>query len=364
MKQKIANILNCIVFLVLILFVVIHATYLFRGAEKFGRKIITGIKNEPADSIDVAFIGPSSVYRYWDTMKAYSDYGFTSYNYSTSAMTAAGTISAIKDIEKTQNPKLIIFEPRKLLSGHETTEFGRDTRNVFDAQDISIDRFKAIRYFQKLYSVTTKDAIGEYIGIIQYHDNFEALKNPENWVLIDNRLNPGYEDENSFKGTILAARHTAVEAPSDEVFIGSEKSISAEAEKTLTDIIEYCKSSGIELMLVVSPYSINEDNEAEINYITKVCDKYGIIVLDTNKLYSEIGIDFASDFDDTEHVNGFGEDKFTAYLGNYLKEHYDLPDNKRADWDKLYIRYKDKKDAIDVETAKLMEENSRETLTN
>ena len=44
--------------------------------------------------------------------------------------------------------------------------------------------------------------------------------------------------------------------------------------------------------------------------------------------YDDYNLNFDRDFQDSSHLNYNGADKFTRYLGKYLKENYDLPDRR------------------------------------
>ncbi|MBQ9644464.1 MAG: SGNH/GDSL hydrolase family protein, partial [Lachnospiraceae bacterium] len=58
----------------------------------------------------------------------------------------------------------------------------------------------------------------------------------------------------------------------------------------------------------------------------------------------EMEIDGLTDYyDNRAHTNALGSEKVTAYLGQYLREHYDLPDRRGdaayASWDEAYARW-------------------------
>jgi hypothetical protein len=50
--------------------------------------------------------------------------------------------------------------------------------------------------------------------------------------------------------------------------------------------------------------------------------------LDFNEAYDEIGIDFATDFADYDHLNVAGCQKFSFYFGKVLRTFYELPDHR------------------------------------
>ena len=74
--------------------------------------------------------------------------------------------------------------------------------------------------------------------------------------------------------------------------------------------------------------------------ILRLCEKK----IDFNQNWKEMGIDWSHDTrDEGDHLNEYGVAKVTSYMGQYLREHYDLPDHRgEADyssWDDLYTAY-------------------------
>ena len=63
-----------------------------------------------------------------------------------------------------------------------------------------------------------------------------------------------------------------------------------------------------------------------------------------NLVPGELNIDWENDTRDKgDHLNFYGTQKATAYLGRYLKEHYSLPDHREdadySKWNDALARY-------------------------
>ncbi len=58
----------------------------------------------------------------------------------------------------------------------------------------------------------------------------------------------------------------------------------------------------------------------------------------------ELDINYNKDFSDYEHVNIYGAQKVTSYVGNILKTEFDIPNHKGesdyAKWNSDYTEYK------------------------
>ena len=70
----------------------------------------------------------------------------------------------------------------------------------------------------------------------------------------------------------------------------------------------------------------------------------GLHYIDLNLKAKELGIDWKKDsYDRGDHLNLFGAQKVTAYLGKYIDEKYDMTDHRGdsvyQDWDRLAEKY-------------------------
>ncbi len=341
-KSTVKNIICFLVFCFLLLEVFIHCTYLFRNTGRDARQNVLGFYNEKQDSLDVVFVGGSNVYRFWNPMNAWNSFGIASYNYSVSGMPTAGTITAIQDIEKTQDPDVIVVDVRRVLSGYGDREITAGMRNVWDSQDLSLHRMQSIRYYAALNHIPIQEAISAYLDIIQYHSNYEALGEEQHWRWMDNRASESLDTEEFYKGFSISAAHVPQKAPSDAIHY-EKGELSEDSYKIVRDIIVYCNQQEISLLLCASPYVTNEVNQGELNAIGELAREYGCGFIDANKYYEEMGLDFSTDFYDTEHVNILGAQKYTALMARYLKENYDLADHRGdpeyESWNDLFRQY-------------------------
>lgn len=99
----------------------VHLTYLFRNADA-RRMNYLSFYEEKENSLDVVLVGGSNVFVYWDPMQAWGSHGITSFDYSMDSMPAAVMLTAVKEIVKTQSPKVIVIDVRKFLTSFWDTE--------------------------------------------------------------------------------------------------------------------------------------------------------------------------------------------------------------------------------------------------
>lgn len=355
-RQGARSFISFIVFFLLLCTFFIHCTYLFRNTDRNGRLNVLGFYYEEKDSIDVVFVGASNVYRYWDCMYAWNKYGFTSYDYSVSLMASATTISAIQDIEKHQKPELIVYDVRKLLPDFMDTTIAPALRFALDSQDFDFNRLKAVKYFCDLNDIKLEDSISEYIDLIQYHNNYTALSSEMNWKLMGNRINENLDKDSFYKGFAIAGEHAFIENTRPLNISEDIEELRNKSEKIYIDILEYCRQNGIDLLLVVAPYLVNDEEQILLERMEQIASDYGFSFLNTNNYYNEMALDCEKDFYDYIHVNIVGADKYTDFVAKYLVENYELPDHRTEpafqEWNNIYQDY-----LVDAENAKIRCEN-------
>lgn len=75
--------------------------------------------------------------------------------------------------------------------------------------------------------------------------------------------------------------------------------------------------------------SLTSWNYARHNAVSEISEELGVELLDLNFSYDEIGIDQTNCFRDKgNHLTYEAAAKTTVYLGNYIKENYDLEDHR------------------------------------
>lgn len=340
MKQKLKQLVAALIFIILAFEVFIHCTYLFRNTNRMARQSLLGLYCEEDNSLDVVCVGASSIFTFWSPMQAWDSYGFTSYNFSTSAMSRATILTAIKTIRKSQSPELLIIEVRPFLSLEELTSIEYPERNVLDSIDYDFNRLNGVKYLFDNADLSKSEIMTEYMELAQYHNNKSALAQELNWELIDNRLNSSPDGNGYFKGFPISTSHAY---QSKDKFKLSDE-VSDEVSKLYMDVLQYCRKNDLEILLVATPWMImDEDRSRLINKMKLIAEKYGYGFIDGNQYFDEMDLDIMTDFKDRSHVNILGAKKWTEFVGNYLVQNYNMPDhrndNKYDSWNMVYKMY-------------------------
>ena len=126
----------------------------------------------------------------------------------------------------------------------------------------------------------------------------------------------------------------------------------------LRKILELCKENNIEVLVTHIPYPASQSRISASKYVKTICDEYEVNYIDFLKGKSIV--DYNIDLYNTTHLNPSGARKVTEYLGKYIQEHYDIPDQRNNEaynfWKEDYNEY------IDFKISNL--EKHKENLNN
>ncbi len=333
------GILRITIFIVLILWMLLHLTYILRTNGDVKDRFV-GFYAEKRDTIDAVIIGSSPVAPAFVTPMIYGDMGITMYPLSSNMQRPVAAKYLVEEALKTQKPELIIFEMRMWTSADEDLLGNMaHTREVTDNLKYSPNRIRAINAMVDDES----DRINYYFDIFKYHSNWKTL------FLWSQFRTLFYNYPDDLKGFVV---ETDV-GPADEPFsvdASVTEAIPPEQEEYLLDLLDYLEEKGQRALFVITPYSSTEGEQRRINYLSDLITSRGYDFLDMNQHLDEIGIDFRTDIRDYgTHVNVVGGEKVTRWFENYLKENYIAPgaafqtdhrgDKKYSSWDRAYKQW-------------------------
>ena len=127
---------------------------------------------------------------------------------------------------------------------------------------------------------------------------------------------------------------------------GEHAGLSEEKQKVLQEIIDEAQKSGVGIVFFAAPFAVSKEQQRGFEAVEEFAGAQGLPLINHNKLYDEVGIDFETDFRDDGHVNNNGAAKVTAHLAAFLKDNYALPDRRGEQgyqiWEdnSLYLRNK------------------------
>ncbi|NBH13128.1 hypothetical protein D3Z36_02725 [Lachnospiraceae bacterium] len=351
MRKNVKTIISAIAFCVIFASVFQYITNVYRPSSGYDRTHIIAFDEQ--QDLDVVYIGGSACFVFWQPLRAWNEWGIASYNYATNGLEGANIEYMIRHSESAMHPDLYIVGVRPYQLWSESGNTGT-LRYVTDSWSLlSPARYQLINSFFKKHNSTEKVDYPSYIfNIINYHDNGDVLKNPANW-----HYKEAHEKAPN-KGWEWVEAYQYLQAPKGWNTTERTALING-AEAALRELCEYCSSENLNVLFVVCPYYIEQEHQKMYNTIDDIVSEYGFDFLNTNEYYDEIGIDFNTDFYNRRHVNCFGAEKYTKFLGQYITEHYNLRDHRGEkgyeSWGEDYRRFCSEEESYKQSIKKIME---------
>ncbi len=247
-----------------------------------GEMKANGILAEPANTMDVIFVGDSECALAFAPNVLEEAAGITSYNCGTTGQYLYESYRYLCQALETQTPQVVILETNTIYQECKLSNY------LFSKMELLIPLFR-------------------------YHDRWKDLR-VEDFGPVE------YTWTDEFKGYM---HYTDVEpAPNPDYMIPSAdvRGIARWNRQCLKEIQALCEKKGAQLLLVSSPSAKNWSYPNH-NGIAALAADMGLTYLDMNLIVEEIGIDWKTDTKDAgDHMNCYGAEKVSRWLGNYLKE--------------------------------------------
>ncbi|MFR7590284.1 MAG: hypothetical protein ACLUVC_02480 [Longibaculum sp.] len=259
-------------------------------------------------SIDVLALGNSDLFSAFNPLQLWNEKGITSYAAGGSMQNMSATYYMLEEIFKYQNPKVLILELDNFF----------ETRGKDDKNEAKLNTYKTC------------------FPLFRYTPLWKQLKN-KSYVqksLANSRtLLRGYY----FKTEIM---------PNNQGYSYMGKNNDEKVEmvkytkKYFHKIMSLTRRKNCKVIFLCLP-SATSWNYQKHNTVAEYAKQYDVPYLDMNISDYGIGFDWKTDTRDAgNHLNHSGATKVTKFLGDYLKEHYDLIDHRGntnfKDWEDDY----------------------------
>lgn len=310
------SVLRVICFIVILTVVLLYTNRVFKVKYGDGIYDLTKFYELEDETVDVLILGSSHAFEDFNTGTLWNEYGMASYVLGGSTQPMWNTYYYLKEALKTQKPELIVLEG--YMTVHES-EFIDDSRIIKNNYGLRWSRDKV----NSIKVSAPKERWGEFLlEYVQYHARYTELGMAD---FLRNQGNRYFDDWKGFGCNM----ETVPFAYTDVSGVAERAPLYGKAEKYYRQIIELAQEKGIPVIVVISPYAaINEGQQQKFNTAGDIAAEYGVPYVNCNLLTSEIGIDYAIDAADGDHLNYRGNQKYTAYIGAYLKTHFEVSDRR------------------------------------
>lgn len=355
MKRKLLWAVKLICVLVLVgVCIGLLQEYVFCHADH-NRQRLKGFYLEDKDSLDVVYLGASEVYSDIAPGYAYQRDGITSYLFASQANTIFNYKSQLKNILSRQKDALVVIELNGAMYDEEDLTNEASLHNYGD--NVPLD-FTKLEWAAAYGGQNTLELLFPYI---KYHTTWSDTEDHSKDELyrktISDDKKRGY---NYLKGMLNVPLEFPLKVLKkyDEQLQHTQETepLNDRAEKALRELLSYCKDKELTNVAfvrfpVVAVEGKNDTRYKRINTAAEIVEEYGYDLVNFAPDFdTQIGLDPDKDFYNEEHLNVHGQQKFTAFLTDWLKEHYgltshELTDKQRREWDvcsdyyNAYVKY-------------------------
>ncbi|MCR4924808.1 MAG: hypothetical protein K5917_00805 [Clostridiales bacterium] len=321
-RSKIENLAKCSMFLIFFVILFWFCNKVFILKRNDGITPMQNFYAQKQNTVDVLFCGPSLMGEL-GMDELWYDYGIAGYNLWGSGEPFWNCYFGLKEALKSQKPRVVVLE---VSPASYQFEYSDNTGQLVNTQGMKFGK----NFLDAIRVSTPKEKYLElFFGIQTFHWRFKELSRDDflhfTWI----------QDCITDKGSFHYYHNNAKMDLTDISSIVEFKNLYPKAEEYLRLFIEYAQQRKIQVLLIKTP-SINRMAEAPFyNCVSKIADEYGVKFIDTNRVSDEIGFEL-DDSADGGHINVRGMWKCTSYIGNVLRNEYNVPDRRG---EKQYISY-------------------------
>lgn len=312
MKKR--NILSCLAVLVLVTLGIARLNVLLRPVDTDSS--VTAIETFhtlPENSVEVMGFGSSHMWLGLDTMTMYDAYGIGAYNYGCNWQELNTTLLFLKDALRTQHPKVVLIDTFNVNTWKQDMNMDGE---IYYTTAIPWMKDK-LTYLRQSFGPYHKEwYLSYFMPLAAFHENWVNLSEAS----FRSPAQSG-EDYRKTMGYFVSGAVTPVEIP-DQTLL-PQQPLQDEAAMLLAEIVELCQENGIQPVLCTIPW---QGTNVYADYLRSFAEAYGCSYVNLYDHIEEMGLDEASDFSDTGHLNASGATKIARYMGAYLKANYSLTD--------------------------------------
>lgn len=283
----------------------------------------------------VLFVGDCEVYESFSPVTLFNEFGATSYIRGSAQQLMWQSYYLLREALETQSPRVVVLSVCSLRYAEPQSE--AYNRMTLDGMRLSRNKFEAVRA-----SLTAGESeLSYYVLLLRYHDRiFELTPEDARYMFAGPELT--YNGYLMRTEQVPYTRLPAAPMLQDPAF--GEKPV-----EYLDRITALCKEKGIELILVKSPCLYPAWYDEWDRWLTDYAEKNGVEYINAIPLMDEMGIDLATDtYDGGIHLNVYGAEKYTRWLGQHLAERGLIEDQRldplgAARYDDLTRRYEQEK---------------------
>lgn len=301
---------------VVIAFVLLNLLFMPKYIEENTDGRITSEYYKEKTGIDVIFLGSSTVQAGVSPMTLYREYGITAYDRSNSSQVIPISYAMAADAIKRNKPKLVVLDVGFLYQEDDYVDEGSSRK--------SLDGLK----WSKIKSDCIKDVMDDsenymdyVLPILRFHSRWNDLKGEDlrYWI---------YKPSVTYNGQLLQFGTGGEEKQWNPYMLDLNRVATNRTMDYLQKLNDLCAENDVSFMLMKLPFIEGNWNNAIDAQMTEFAVKNGLNYVNYIEDFDTIGFEY-DEFTDGQHMNSFGAEKFSKYLGQYLVDNYNLEDRSK-----------------------------------
>lgn len=267
--------------------------------------------------MDVVFVGSSHCYSGVYPEVIWEACGYSGFDMAVSGQDKNSACHAIIEVCKTQHPQVIFVDVFSLLYERHAVQ-GNEYRNM----------------------LAFKTSVNSVKLVMDYAEEEKQLEYILRWPIIHTRYRElqkydfvDYEPSNFGRGAHFSWNVGYAEKPYMPGYTESA-ALSESNLAWLEELQQLSEEYGFALVMMQLPCNLTEPEQQILNGAADYLREQNIPFLEFNCMAEQVGLDYTKDFEDSGHLNAYGAEKISLFLGDYLKENYSLEDHRGdADYD-------------------------------
>lgn len=351
-RTKFGNTMKMLIFVVIVVILLNVLSEIFIPGQKKSMAKYNGevthldrLYEEPRNSLDVIFLGSSHIYSGISPMEMWNTYGIAGYDCTSSSQCAYKSYHFLVDIFKYQKPKVVVFDLMSLFIDESVDEISN--RSALNYMRFSPNFLTTVHHSLNKENGETMES---YIfPVLRYHSRWEELSQID--FNISKMPDPakGYDMRYGTKCMVKLTEDNfsfLKEPPTDAVAGIVEKSA-----RYIREMVELCRKNGTQMLFIKTP--VSDYTQEKGNAMQKFAEECGVELIDYNRKWDELGLDYRVDFLDTVHLNINGARKLTKCLGKTLVDDFGMPDHRGeteyGSWNKDFSIYQAELAALELQ---------------
>ena len=276
---------------------------------------------------DVIFIGDCEVYENISPITLWEEYGITSYIRGTAQQLMWQSYYILEETLEYETPDVVVLSVLAMMYGDPDSTGNADNREAYNRMTLDNMKWSVSKWNCIKASLTVEekeaDAMWTYIfPILRFHERWNELT-MEDLIYVFRDKEELTDNGYLMQVGVLGVEDEYVTAPLVDY------TFSDTCYYYLDKIRQLCEENGIQLVLFKAPSLSPVWHDEWEEQINAYAEEYGLCYINTLELIDEIGIDWDTDtYDRGLHLNVYGAEKLSSYLGAYLKEVSDLEDRR------------------------------------